>query len=195
MRYKKSKEIEIICSFISYSYFLFTDKVTFHKKEKRVAKSDLYKIINKHLFSSADAFLSQCISEVNEELLILDFSQFKHTTREKNEMDIHLAVANSGNDDLLVHPIMQAFLDIKWRIFRKTYWLNVLVDLLFAISLTLVGRYFIDLTHCHQCDGNHLDWNDADIFCRINNTLDNGTIIYENDFAKYNLTCEKNLFG
>ena len=85
MRYKKSKEIEIICSFISYSYFLFTDKVTFHKKEKRVAKSDLYKIINKHLFSSADAFLSQCISEVNEELLILDFSQFKHTTREINK--------------------------------------------------------------------------------------------------------------
>ena len=77
-------------------------------------------------------------------------------------MDIHLAVAKSGNDDLLVHPIMQAFLDIKWRIFRKTYWLNVLVDLLFVISLTLVGHYFIDLTHCHQCDGKH----DVDIFCK-----------------------------
>ena len=104
-------------------------------------------------------------------------------------MDIHLAVAKSGNDDLLVHPIMQAFLDIKWRLFRKTYWLNVLLDLLFAISLTLVGHYFIGLTHCHQCDGKHLDWNDGDIFCR-NHTLANGTIIYENIDG---LKCEKNL--
>ena len=193
MWYEKSKQIEIIYSFLSYSYFLFTDKVTF-AKEKKFAKSDLGKIIKKQLFSSADAFLSQCISEVNEELLVLDFGQFKHTTRERNEMDIHLAVAKSGNDDLLVHPIMQAFLDIKWRIFRKTYWLNMLVDLLFAISLTLVGHYFIGLTHCHQCDGNHLDWNDVDIFCR-NTTLANGTIIYENDFAKYGLKCERNLLG
>ena len=193
MWYGKSKEIEIIYSFVSYSYFLFTDKVTLDK-EKKFAKSDLGKIIKKQLFSSADAFLSQCISEVNEELLVLDFGQFKHTTRERNEMDIHLAVAKSGNDDLLVHPIMQAFLDIKWRIFRKTYWLNMLVDLLFAISLTLVGHYFIGLTHCHQCDENHLDWNDVDIFCR-NTTLANGTIIYENDLAKYGLKCEKNLLG
>ena len=193
MWYKKSKEIEIIYSFVSYSYFLFTDKVTLDK-EKKFAKSDLGKIIKKQLFSSADAFLSQCISEVNEELLVLDFGQFKHTTRERNEMDIHLAVAKSGNDDLLVHPIMQAFLDIKWRIFRKTYWLNMLVDLLFAISLTLVGHYFIGLTHCHQCDENHLDWNDVDIFCR-NKTLANGTIMYENDLAKYGLKCENNFLG
>ena len=193
MWYGKLKEIEIIYSFVSYSYFLFTDKVTF-AKEKKFAKSDLGKIIKKQLFSSADAFLSQCISEVNEELLVLDFGQFKHTTRERNEMDIHLAVAKSGNDYLLVHPIMQAFLDIKWRIFRKTYWLNMLVDLLFAISLTLVGHYFIGLTHCHQCDEKHLDWNDVDMFCR-NTTLVNGTIIYENDLAKYGLKCEKNLLG
>ena len=108
-------------------------------------------------------------------------------------MDIHLLAAKSGNDDLLVHPIMQAFLDIKWRIFRKMYWLNMLVDSLFAIFLTLVGHYFIGLTHCHQCDGNHLDWKDVDIFCH--KTLDNGTIIHENDFAKYGLKCEKNLLG
>ena len=107
-------------------------------------------------------------------------------------MDIHLLAANSGNDDLLVHPIMQAFLDIKWRIFRKMYWLNMLVDSLFAIFLTLVGHYFINLTHCHQCDGSHLDWNDGDKFC-LNNTLANGTISYEDDFAKHGLKCENNL--
>ena len=109
-------------------------------------------------------------------------------------MDIHLLAANSGNDDLLVHPIMQAFLDIKWRIFRKMYWLNILVDSLFAIFLTLVGHYFIGLTHCHQCDGSHLDWNDGDKFC-LNNTLANGTISYEDDFAKHGLKCENNLLG
>ena len=113
--------------------------------------------------SSADALLSQCISEVDEELLVLDFSQFKYTTDQNNEMDLHLEVANSGMDDLLVHPIMKAFLEFKWRLFNRMFWLNMLLDLLFAISVTSAGWYFINLTHCHElCDD---DWSDQEIFC------------------------------
>ena len=58
--------------------------------------------------------LSECISEVNEELLVFDFEYFKHSLGELNEMDLHRKIQESGQSQLLLHPVMQAFLHLKW---------------------------------------------------------------------------------
>ena len=43
--------------------------------------------------STPKVILNQCIEEVNEELLVLDFSQFQHTKDENDELDLHIKVA------------------------------------------------------------------------------------------------------
>ena len=149
-------------------------------------KSDLQRIAKRHFVSSSRAILNECISEVNGELLVLDFCHFKppNTTDEKNEMDFHLRVAKYGKQELLVHPIMQAFLDIKWGKFQKMYWLNLFFDLIFAIFLMLVGHHFVRLTHCHECNKDANDWSMKNYFCIDTNK--NGTEEFNNGFK-----CEK----
>ena len=125
---------------------------------------------------------------LNEELLVLDLVHFgpPNTTEEKNEMDLHLKVSKYGLDELLVHPIMQACLDIKWNMFSKTYWLTMTFDLLFAIILTLTGNYFVNLTHCHPCNGTETDWSMKKFICmNISNCSDYTNCI------KAGLKCEK----
>jgi hypothetical protein len=158
------------------------------KKGQLKSKSDLHKMMQRKCKSSSKAILSQCISEVNEELLVLDLVHFgpPNTTEEKNEMDLHLKVSKYGLDDLLVHPIMQACSDIKWNMFSKIYWITMLFDLLFAIILTIVGNYFVNLTHCYPCDGNETNWSMKKFICmNISNCSLYGNCI------KDGLKCEK----
>ena len=44
--------------------------------------------------STPKAILNKCIEEVNEELMVLDFSHFQHTKEENDELDLHIKVAN-----------------------------------------------------------------------------------------------------
>ena len=152
-------------------------------------KSVLQRIAKRHFIPSSKAILNECISEVNGELLVLDFCHFRppNTTDEKNEMDFHLKVAKYGKYGLLVHPIMQAFIDIKWGMFQKMFWLNLLFDLTFAIFLTLVGHHFARLTHCHPCNEDANDWSMRNYFC-IDTKLKNDT-----DIKKFNdgFKCEE----
>ena len=56
-------------------------------------KSDFSKFIDTHFETTPRFLLDQCISEVDEELLVLDFNHFQQTTEEKNEMDLHLQLS------------------------------------------------------------------------------------------------------
>ena len=58
--------------------------------------------------------MSECISEVNEEMLVFDFEYFKYSSEELNEMDLHRKIQESGQSEILLHPLMQAFLHLKW---------------------------------------------------------------------------------
>ena len=51
------------------------------------------KFIENHCVSTPKAILDQCIEEVNEELLVLDFSHFQYTKEENDELDLHMKVA------------------------------------------------------------------------------------------------------
>ena len=154
--------------------------------------NDMKRLMTHHNSSSPKAILSQCISEVNEELLVLDFGHFKHTTEKNNEMDLHVMVQDHGKSELLLHPIFQVFLDLKWNQVKKFFWFNLLVDIIFVVLLTLSAYHFLDLIYCKPCDEiMDRSWSMKINYNNIKGTIDCFTpfgICYENE--KLN-SCEK----
>ena len=120
--------------------------------------SDMKSIMGNHSISSPKAILGQCISEVNENLLVFDFSTFEETTETKNEMDLHTLAVKHEKSDLLLHPLMQIFLELKWNQVKKYYWFNLLIDVAFLICLLFSAYYFLDLTYCQPCNELNESW-------------------------------------
>ena len=113
-------------------------------------ETDLDVLIQHHFEASPRAILNQCISEVNEELVVLDFGHFENTLEKNNEMDIHIKVHKHGMDELLLHPILQAFLEFKWSMFQYTFMLHLMLELLLVVLLTIVGQHFMGLIFCRS---------------------------------------------
>ena len=115
-------------------------------------QNDMKRLVEKHNVSSSKAILSQCISEFNEELLVLDFGHFKHIEEKNNEMDLHLLAQDHGKSELLLHPILQIFLDWKWNQVKKYFRFNLLVNIIFVVLLILSAYHFLDMIYCKTCD-------------------------------------------
>ena len=113
-------------------------------------ETDLDVLIEHHFEASPKAVLNQCISGVNEELLVLDFGHFENTSEKNNDMDIHIKVHAHGMDELLLHPILQAFLEFKWSMFQYTFMLHLMLELLLVVLLTIVGQHFMGLIFCRS---------------------------------------------
>ena len=126
--------------------------LTKYGAETNKKKDDLKRLMERHNTSSPRAILSQCISEVNEELLVLDLGHFKHTTKKDNEMYWHSLVQDHGKSELLLHPIFQVFLGLKWNQVKRFFWFNLLVDIIFVVSLTCSAYHFLNLIYCKPCD-------------------------------------------
>ena len=126
--------------------------LTKYDAETNRNQDDMKRLMERHNVSSPKAILSQCISEVNEELLVLDLGHFKNTTDDCNEMNFHEMAEEHGKSDLLLHPIFQVFLDLKWNQVKKFYWFNLLLDIVFVILLTCSAYHFLNLIYCQPCD-------------------------------------------
>ena len=201
-------------------YGIETKKHHMIKKEngRDEPETDLDVLIEHHFEASPKVVLNQCISQVNEELVVLDFGHFENTSEENNEMDLHIKVHQHGMDELLLHPILQAFLDFKWSMFQYTFMLHLMLELLLVVFLTIVGQHFMSLIFC-QSAGDKIsdqkwsmdivDLNTNIIRGKINYfgkndtcqdkekcafiTFSNGTDGFENVADKYNgLRCRKN---
>ena len=149
-------------------------------------QDDMKRLMERHNVSSPKAILSQCISEVNEELLVLDLGHFKkeNTTDDCNEMNFHEMAEEHGKSKLLLHPIFQVFLDLKWNQVKKFYWFNLLLDIVFVILLTCSAYHFLNLIYCQPCD----EIMDRSWPMEINTNETSGTI---NCFSPFEFCYEK----
>merc|ERR1719491_1007817 len=161
--------------------------IKYEQNDREERETDLDVLIKHHFEASPRAVLNQCISEVNEELLVLDFGHFENTLEENNEMDLHIKVHEHGKDELLLHPILQAFLDYKWSMFQYTFMLHLILELLLVVLLTIVGQHFMGLIFCRS-DGDKISdqfWS-MDIVNLTTNQI-TGKINY---FGGNNSTCQ-----
>ena len=105
---------------------------------------------------STRAMLSKNIDTKNNgELLVLDFGQLK-SKGESEECDLALhRVVNEQKKDkqkLLLHPVLQSFLELKWSQIRKHYMIHFCLNTILAIFLSWTGYYFLNLIYCMSCD-------------------------------------------
>lgn len=172
----------------SYETVMILTKYGIETKKKHMIKNkqncrdepetDLDVLIKHHFEASPKAVLNQCISEVNEELVVLDFGHFENTSEENNEMDLHIKVHEHGMDELLLHPILQAFLDFKWSMFQYTFMLHLMLELLLVVFLTIVGQHFMSLIFCRSAGDKISDQKWSMDIVEVNTTIIRGKINY-----------------
>ena len=103
------------------------------------------------------ALLDQELDEEGEEIYTLKFDIFKdnETKPEDNQakpFDLHNCFIENERNDLILHPLMETYLQVKWRQVRKVFIFEFLLRLLFVISLTYMAWRYMALTTCEYED-------------------------------------------
>ena len=92
---------------------------------------------------------------INEDLFVYDFKQFSNVKtglQTENEMDFHLTLKENGKSELLLHPVMELFLHMKWQLRNASMITNMAINLLFVIFLSLLSQKYLALTTCEPID-------------------------------------------
>ena len=105
---------------------------------------------------STRAILSKSVDTKNDgDFLILDFGLLK-SKGEKEQCDLALhRIVNEQKEEkqkLLLHPVLQSFLELKWSQIRKHYIFHFCLNTILAIFLSWTGYYFLSLIYCMTCD-------------------------------------------
>ena len=118
---------------------------------------DIKRFLKFQYICSIKVALHNCLSIQNnkldnEDLLVLDFNHFQ---KDEDTMGLHKAVEDTGDKThLLLHPIFHAFLELKWNQVRKHYVIQLFLNLVFAIALTISGYHFLHMVTCQSCEDN-----------------------------------------
>ena len=107
--------------------------------------------------SAAEAILDESLDVINEDLFVYDFKQFsnvKKGSQNENEMDFHLTLKENGKSELLLHPVMELFLHMKWQLRNASMITNLAMNLLFVIFLSLLSQKYLGLTTCEPIPDN-----------------------------------------
>ena len=99
------------------------------------------------------AILDNQLCNDPEHNLVLNFHVFKGD--DKNEMSLFETARNNERSSLLLHPLMQIFLNLKY----KTVWMTFLVQIIFQLFLvvvfTIVGIEYVEFTSCKILQTSH----------------------------------------
>ena len=94
------------------------------------------------------------LTKNNGDLLVLDFGQLESGEEEKCDLALHRIVNEQKTDKqkLLLHPVLQSFLELKWSQIRQLYIFHFFLNTILAIFLSATGYYFLNLLYCMTCD-------------------------------------------
>ena len=113
---------------------------------------------------SSKIILNECLEEIKEDLVVFNFEAFEDVSMKSNEMELHENVQKSKKSGLLLHPIMQAFLYLKWKQLKKLYFLFMCFEVAFVIALSFLGHDFVRMTFCNYCGEKYLRNEPTDLF-------------------------------
>ena len=118
-----------------------------HRRENDTALKYLTKKANQE---APLALLDQQLDEEGDEIYTLNFDICK--VNETDPFDLHNCFIENERDDLILHPLMETYLQVKWRQVRKGLVFEFLLRLLFVLSLTYMSWRYMALTTCEYED-------------------------------------------
>ena len=115
-------------------------------------KSPLEYLVENCYESSPLAIMDHDVSKEEDDTMKMDLELPTSAAREENELGLHKTFSDYARFDLFMHPIMEVFLDLKWRKFKRVFLALLILDLIFAISLSVSGMRFADFKACKEAD-------------------------------------------
>ena len=129
--------------------------------------SDLAEFFEKKSEEASNIILNECLEE-SKDLVVFNFEPFgdvsKKYNRKYNDMGLHRSVEKSKKSGLFFHPIMQAFLHLKWKEVKRLYFLFMSFEVAFVIALSFLGHDFARMTFCSYCGEKYLRNKTTDLF-------------------------------
>lgn len=82
-------------------------------------------------------------------LIIFDFEPFKRQTcLAHGEMSLHHKIVSEDHKNLLKHPLIESFLQLKYRLIRPLFLINIILFLIFTLSITTLAT--LDTAYCRN---------------------------------------------
>ena len=127
-------------------------------------RCNLAEILEKKSEEASNIILNECLEETKEDLVVFDFEPFGDVSMKYNDMGLHRSVEKSKKSGLFFHPIMKAFLYLKWKEVKKLYFLFMSFEVAFVIALSFLGHDFVRMTFCSYCGEKYLRNKPTDLF-------------------------------
>ena len=183
-------------------------------KDKDGQEINAVKFLMEHNPDAARAMFDSYLSVDQQSNLIMDFSLFfcknrssniedkrKITKRQMSLLDKskhHSKISSiedvSYNKMIILHPLLQIYLNFKFKTISFLFWTMLLLQAIIVATLTMIGIVFVQFNTCREIKNNKscFKWKalDNDI-CDI---MDKGDIIsIYPDFAATGLKCKDNM--
>ena len=158
-----------------------------------------------HNPEAARAIFDNCLGIANDSNLLIDFSLFDSNgdyeskdemiLLERAEKQSRLPYIEDQNLKKLIvlHPLLQIFLNLKFRTIRLQFWLLLAFQILFVITPTTIGVIYVQFTACEVTD---VDNSTKDL-CFTNRYLDwlDDTSLRKicTNQTAFHLTCDKTI--
>lgn len=129
-------------------------------------KTNIDEFLENHSEETSNIILNECLEEINEDLVVFNFEPFEDVKEDsnRNEMDLHKSVKKNNKSTLLLHPIMQAFLHLKWKQVKRLYFVFMCFEVAFVVALSFLGYDFVRMTFCSYCGEKYLRYEPTDLF-------------------------------
>ena len=135
-------------------------------------KTNIDEFLDNHSEETSKIILNECLEEINEDLIVFNFEPFEDMKKESHEMDLHKSVKKNNRSQLLLHPIMQAFLHLKWKQVKGLYFVFMCFEVAFVLALSFLGYDFVRMTFCNYCGEKYMRDEPTKLFLPRNNWTD-----------------------
>ena len=104
-------------------------------------------LVKKNNLESPIAFLDHQLEEISDDMITMDFNILWDGDK-KSPLDYHSHFRNHGRGDLILHPLMEIFLQIRWRQVQALAIFEFLMRFAFVLSLSYMAWRYMALTTC-----------------------------------------------
>ena len=119
--------------------------------ESKIGKTALEYLVENCYDDSPVAILDNDVSKDEDDTMIMDLSLPRNASKETS-LGLHKTFSDCGRFDLFMHPIMEVFMDLKWKRFKRLFVMLLIWDFLFAASLSYTGYRFVVFNSCKPAD-------------------------------------------